>query len=300
MHDWLQFGTCFEVGDEQIERALAPASSLDDALPRERVFALLDRMAEVAKPRQGATRILPVLARLASCDWLEGDLEIRIGATEEGTTVDLLVNDGVLLSRLRPSLSLAVPFEELEVGVGRLGAAISPLALAEHEAGKRMALVVDYGAGASLLPEEVLAARPTARPPAEIAAVGLHKAVRRSDRPSPEVQRKRLTVSQYPEDLGHAVVAPPASTKRAAEPPADVPQKKGWGRPPEPKPTIRMKAVRIPLEAYRDPPTPPPPPPQDAHDGSGHDAPTVRPAAPANLPGVDEGSPPTDDIDDEW
>jgi len=311
MREWLDFGTCFEVEDEHIEHALAPAASIEEELPRARVFALLDRMAEVARPRQGAPRILFVLARLASCEWLEGDLEVALQANGNSTLVDLTVDDGMIRSRLRPSLALAVPFHEFETGVERITDFITPLAVTEHVVGESLALSVVYEQSAS---EDAKAARPTARPPADIETIGMHRLARRSDRPKPGPKKAPLSISQYPDDpmLGHAVVAPPKSTRRA-RPSRDtaevreavgatngsnggIPGAKGWGRLPNPKATIKMKAVRIPLEAYRDPPAPvaPPPPPPE------NDKPTVRPAAPVSQPGIDEGSPPTDDIDVDW
>ena len=267
MEDLLELGTCFEVDDAVIERVLSPVTSIEDALPRERVFALLDRMAQVAKPRQGGSRVLQVLARLASCEWLEGNLEVWLTASDQGTQIELLVDDGMLLSRLRSSLALDVPFEEMEQSVPKLESNIMPLRIREHDAGKRMVLVVDYGAGVSIPPEEALATRPTTRPPASIAAIGMQRAARRSERPACKPKEGAASTSSF---------------------------KDGWGRPPEQKPTVKMHAIRIPPEAYRDPEDAP------VEDQPADDTPTIKPPAPPTIPGADEGSPRTDGIDEGW
>lgn len=259
MRDWLDFGTCFEVDDERIEHALAPAASIEEELPRARVFALLDRMAEVARPRQGAPRILFVLARLASCEWLEGDLEVTLRAEGNDTIVDLTVDDGMNLNRLRPSLTLSVPFHEFETSVERITDFLEPLKVAERVEGQSIALSVE---GAAMAPEDAKADRITARPPVDIGAVGMDNLARRSDRPQPKEEPS------------------------------------GWGRRPDPKSTVKMKAVRIPIEAYRDPPAPFAPA-RNASTGT-DDTTTVQPDALTSQPDEDAGSTPTDDIDVEW
>lgn len=105
-------GTCFEVTEDVIEEALRPAADLMEQSPRERVFALLTHMAAIARPRQGAVKLLDVLAGIAKCDWIEGSLEVRLGGDAERTTVELLVDDGLCTARLRDVLRLQVPFGE--------------------------------------------------------------------------------------------------------------------------------------------------------------------------------------------
>ena len=58
------FDSCFAVTEAHIRAALEPAASMSDSSPRERVWALIDRMVAVARPRQGAPKILLVLARM--------------------------------------------------------------------------------------------------------------------------------------------------------------------------------------------------------------------------------------------
>lgn len=110
--DFSAIGTCFEVTEDVIEEALKPAADLMEESPRERVFALLSHMAEIARPRQGGVKLLDVLAGLARCDWLEGSLEVRFTGDAERTTVELLVDDGLCTVKLRDALRLGVPLAE--------------------------------------------------------------------------------------------------------------------------------------------------------------------------------------------
>ncbi len=124
---FVDIGTCFEVTDEILDEALRPAASLLEASPRERVFRLLDHMARIAAPRTGAGRILEVLARVGGCDWIDGALIVKILATERGTSLRVLVDDGVSVAKLRDELTLAVPVEELFTFVERRATQLAPL-----------------------------------------------------------------------------------------------------------------------------------------------------------------------------
>lgn len=121
------FATCFEVDDDVIAQALAPAHSLSDPSPREKVLALLERMSEVASPRQGATRVLVVLAKTAGCRWLEGQLEVRLRPGHEGTDLEVLIDDGLSMTRLHTPLWFDAPFLEFEQAVRGRAREIEPL-----------------------------------------------------------------------------------------------------------------------------------------------------------------------------
>lgn len=287
MQDWLDFGTCFEVDDDRIERALAPATTMDDALPRDRVFALLDRMAQVARPRQGGPRVLFVLARLATCDWLDGDLRVSVASDGSRTTIELMVFDGLVTTRLRPSVDMDVPFGEMELGVDRIAEWLAPLSVSERVPGRRFDLAVQYDDEGA----EEASDRPTARPPAEVATMGVHKLARRTEPPK-RPSRVPPPISEFPRDsLFDCAEVEPDEAQVTREP------KKGWGKPPAPKPTVKMEAVRIPTEAYRDEMATPVRTLDHLPDLE-DDVATVKPPAP--VTGVDEGSPPTEDIDEEW
>lgn len=121
------FTTCFEVDDEVIAKALQPARSLTDATPRDKLLGLLRRMAEVSAPRQGASRMLLVLGRMAACAWLEGKLDVRLKREGEGTRVEVLVNDGLSLSRLHPPFIFHTPLAEFQQLVQKRAVALLPL-----------------------------------------------------------------------------------------------------------------------------------------------------------------------------
>ncbi len=116
--DFSAIGTCFEVTEDVIEEALRPAGDLTEESPRERVFALLSHMSEIARPRQGSVKLLDVLAGLSRCDWIEGSLELRFTGDAERTTVELLVDDGLCTTKLRDALRLAVPLAEFAKVLG--------------------------------------------------------------------------------------------------------------------------------------------------------------------------------------
>lgn len=128
------FASCFEVDSAMIAQALRPARSLDEALPRERVFDLIDRMAAVSAPARGATRVLWVLSHLAPCSWLDGRLVVRVQRVDSKTGVEALVDDGLTLNRLRPRWIFNAPFQEFEDSVRARAATLRPLIVAEMSA----------------------------------------------------------------------------------------------------------------------------------------------------------------------
>jgi hypothetical protein len=298
MPDWLDFGTCFEVDDPHIESALAPAATVADAPPREKVFALLDRMAEIAKPRQGAPRILFVIARLTSCDWVDGDLEVRLQARGEGTVIDLMVNDGMLRSHLRPSLALRVPSQEFEVALGRIADFLAPLQVFELVVGKEALLGVDAELD-DIGPSD--GDRPSPRSPVEPGALGVRASRLRSaaSKRSQQVVIKGGAPStaspmraDYPQDpaLSAAVVAP----QKQAPPKGPAMAIRPTSASPSPKKTLRREVAEIPKRPLRrsdrpaapveapvkkqTPPVPPPPTPARPRRGPDPKA-TIRIAA---------------------
>jgi hypothetical protein len=123
----LGFATCFEVDQDLIEQALTPARLLNDPAPRDKIFALIERMARIARPRQGAARLLTVFARLAECGWLEGELEILLCDLGEATGIDVMLHDGLSFVRLHAPIRVGVPFNEFTTAFERDPLAVSPL-----------------------------------------------------------------------------------------------------------------------------------------------------------------------------
>lgn len=254
MLEWLDFGTCFEVDEPHIESALAPAATVADELPRAKVFALLDRMAEIARPRQGAPRILFVVARLTSCDWVEGELEVRLQARGNDTVIDLMVHDGMLRSHLRPSLVVRVPFQEFEVALGRIADFIAPLQVFELVEGREASLGVDAELVAVDASETDRAERSS---PVEPGALGvrasrLHSVASKTSQQGllrGAAKKNWPTGSQYPQEpaLSTAVVGPNKQVAPSSEAAGRRPDR----RTQSPKVTIRREVAEIPKRLKR-------------------------------------------------
>ncbi len=110
--DYSHIQSCLSVGDDTIAEALASARSMNEPSPRKKMLALVERMAEVATPNRGAAKILIVLAHMASRDWLDGNLFVRLIGDHELAVLELLVNDGVTTQRLLGPVRIDVPFAE--------------------------------------------------------------------------------------------------------------------------------------------------------------------------------------------
>jgi hypothetical protein len=106
-----QIETCFEVSPELIDYVLARGPA-NERTPRQKAIALLERMAEVARPRRGAGKIFELLSALAACNWLGGELDVRLLGDAQ-TKLDVLVDNGLGLERLCGPLRLDVPLAEL-------------------------------------------------------------------------------------------------------------------------------------------------------------------------------------------
>lgn len=125
--DYTEITSCLDVSERHFEQALAAARSFDEPSPRQKSFALVRRMAEVARPQAGAPRLLLLLARVAKRDWLEGELTVRLIGDSELSVLELLVDDGATVERVLGPLRIDVPLEEFvhEVEHGR--AFLAPL-----------------------------------------------------------------------------------------------------------------------------------------------------------------------------
>ena len=150
--DLRAIATCFEVTDDVVDAALRPAQDMNDASPRERVFALLEHMCAIARPKQGSPRILRVLARVAGCDWVDGQLEVRVVSHGATTGLELFVNDGLSLTKMRGPLELAVPYDELRKAIASKPELVRPLLVAGHVGATKTRLVAQSLVGATMPP----------------------------------------------------------------------------------------------------------------------------------------------------
>ena len=99
---------CIDMTPAQVGAALESSGAMGE---------LLSHMAQVARPGQGAPKILVPIARMASneCDWIEGGLTAEI-TSEPGKTVILVAVELGLGMRelLFPRLKLDVPYDEFD------------------------------------------------------------------------------------------------------------------------------------------------------------------------------------------
>jgi hypothetical protein len=142
------FQRCIHLTKPEIVRA---AESSSDCR------ALLDRVARVAKPHDGAPLVLLLFARLATtaCDWLDGDLEIEMEALAPLTTrVTIATELGPgWRERVFPTFDLGVPLDEFARAVRRIPRMIEPL-LVEMES-DRMILRASERVRWSAMPPEI-------------------------------------------------------------------------------------------------------------------------------------------------
>lgn len=93
--------------------------------------AMLTRVADIATPGQGAPKIMMAFAKLATADWVEGEVCVELYADKQDPTKTLIAIScdlgGGMRERLLPTTTLNVPVEEFEKELLRNGAVIAPL-----------------------------------------------------------------------------------------------------------------------------------------------------------------------------
>lgn len=214
----LTFTSNTEVDDALIEAAVAPPRSLTDQPPSERVLALLERMAEVARPGEESGRMLDVLAHVARSTFVEGLLDVLLQADPEGTVMDVLVYDGLNFQRAFPTWLVPVPLHEFLEWIARRGSELSPLELIKDIPGTEVHLQATREAPKSM--------RPTVPP-----------------EPAHQSPTLRIAKLRMPHE---ALASAPAS---AEEPPPATRRAPAQGDPHS-APTVEIAAVK--------PPAPPP------------------------------------------
>jgi hypothetical protein len=130
---------CFELTDAIVAEA---------TLSRGGTKALLDRLAKIAKPNEGAPKILLVFARMATgaCEWLDGDLRVEMVGDGDLSVVDVMTElGGGLRERALPSFVVNVPVVEFARAVERVPRMIAPLNV-RSKSERRLVLVtaLDY------------------------------------------------------------------------------------------------------------------------------------------------------------
>ncbi len=135
MRPLAEIRSCLAVGDDDMADA-----TRDGPDAKGRALSLLGRMCEVARPGDGAPKILLLLARMADRSWVGGRLEARIRADADWCTMDLFVDDELEVRRFAPTLAIAAPVGELLQAVERVPGAIEPLTLQEGASRERFRL----------------------------------------------------------------------------------------------------------------------------------------------------------------
>ena len=107
---------------------------------------LIMRMGEVARPEQGWTKLLKVIARVAAAEWLEGDLQVDFTGDDKGTSVAFHAVLGAgIRERLFGVVYLQVPIAELQRAVVLTPSIIEPLQA--HQGLNRLTLAAGQRVG---------------------------------------------------------------------------------------------------------------------------------------------------------
>ena len=89
---------------------------------------LVLRVAEIAQPEQGWTKLFKVMAHVAQAEWMEGDLQVDFNGDDKGTTVSFYAVLGVgIRERLFGAQYLGVPIDEFQRAVVLNPEIIAPL-----------------------------------------------------------------------------------------------------------------------------------------------------------------------------
>jgi hypothetical protein len=211
---------CLELSDRDIASAI---------VDRRLTKALLDHLAKVSQPSDGAPKLLIVFAKMAAqeVEWVDGALRVEMVGDGSVTVVELLCELGLgMHERVVPAFKMNVPLEEFARAVERVPRMIEPLVLASSSA-RRLVLTAASGAE-----EEQPIGQP--RPSVSIADASLYKrhpsknkmnAVRPSGPPS-STRGSRGPRSEGPPSQRPPAVVPKAPalprTRSTEEPPRSV------------------------------------------------------------------------------
>lgn len=104
MVDLAAFATCAELTPEHADAAKASLAEMKK---------LLARAAQVARPGEGAPKVLMAVAALTDAPWLEGELRVELSGEGEATVLDVFCDHGFgIRERLLPQTRFRVAFDE--------------------------------------------------------------------------------------------------------------------------------------------------------------------------------------------
>ncbi len=193
---------CFALTDHDVEVAVASRATTK---------SLLDHMAKVAKPNEGAPKILLLFARMATtaCDWLDGELRVELVGDAQVCVIEAMTElGGGLRERALPPFSVSVPLGEFVRAVDRVPRMIEPLHV-KSRSERRLVLVSSAERTGRSLPP----------PPVTIAEEHLIEVIRIPAAPAPAELR------------GTPPGAPPGPTRAAPQRPLPPrPNPRGSGK----------------------------------------------------------------------
>jgi hypothetical protein len=229
MSDLSHITSCLDVTSDDLNAARASRSA---------ARALVERMAHVARPNQGAAKILHVIATIAECDWFEGGLRVEIGGDPDMCVLDVLGELAVGFSeRVFPSIVVGVPLDEIRRAVHLQPRFILPLKL-KHDRPSRLVFSAEAESRFSTMP------------PPEIKVGDEAVTWGRRTRP-PALAPASPRGKQPPVAHGKQPPPPPPEKQPAAPPKSKV--------PPKPAPTAPVRPA-VPRPAPRPAPSPKPEP----------------------------------------
>lgn len=167
--DPVTISTSTELTPEVVQRAASSALELR---------RLVTHVAEIARPEEGWTRLLRVIANVAVADWMEGDLEVDFIGDDKGTTITFYAALGVgIRERLFAAQYVCVPIDEFQRAIVLDPRVAAPLRA--HQDLNRLTLAAGERAGTREVLDFELeerakgdGERPTAPPPAELEVDG--------------------------------------------------------------------------------------------------------------------------------
>jgi hypothetical protein len=255
----LDFKSCDELDPELIESAFAPSSGS----PRDHVLKLVEKMARVARPGRGAHKILEILARLAHSAWVDGALDVILRDFGLATEIDIRLDAGRHLERLR-TISVAVPLSELADWASGNPEALAPLVVFDTRRDDELRLRKASSKVTQVPRSNVPLARASAPPPslrASAAAVPAHDPpVSSARRPIAAATRRASVPPQPTAPPVPASKAPPKTqpvpTSSTAQEGTEAQATGAEGPDVHRRHTPRVVKVELPQEAYRSRPNP--------------------------------------------
>jgi hypothetical protein len=114
---------CLDLSEADMDAALASSTE---------TRALLKHLVGIARPNDGAPKILLLFARMATgnCDWLDGGLRVEISGDDGASAIDVMTELGAgMRERLLPTFNVKVPVSEFARALDRFPHMVNPLAV---------------------------------------------------------------------------------------------------------------------------------------------------------------------------